>query len=96
MSRSLQTEVVERAIALLEKGWTYGAFARDAHGHEVPVLSERAARFCGLGALDRAHYDFGLNVPIVKLSQRTRYLLATRNDVQGKEEAIRMLRELIP
>ena len=95
MSRSIQTEVVERAIALLEKGWTYGAFARDAHGREVPVLSRRAARFCGVGALDRAHHDLGLNVPVVKLSQRSRYLLATRNDVQGKEEALRMLRQLI-
>jgi len=89
-------EVVQRAIALLDQGWTYGALARDALGHEVPVLSKRAVRFCGLGALERAHHDLGLNAPVIKTSQRFRYLLATRNDVHGKGEALRMLRELIP
>lgn len=96
MSRSLQQQVLSRAIALVEAGWTYGAFARDHHGRKVPVFSPRAVRFCGLGAIERAHHDLGLDVPIVSMSERERAVLVARNDVHGKEETIRLLRDASP
>lgn len=47
-------EVLLDAKELLNRGWTTKAFARDANGTPVPVMSERAVSFCLLAAISRA------------------------------------------
>lgn len=45
------------ARGLLEKGWTQRDFARDASGCSCGIASDGAARFCMIGAINRAWYD---------------------------------------
>jgi hypothetical protein len=49
--------VLLRAAELVEKGWTQGAYARDANGQVVTTSSPNAVTFCASGAVFRADYD---------------------------------------
>lgn len=45
---------IHDTIALIEKGWTKGVFARNVSGEEVWPDNEDAKKFCVKGALIRA------------------------------------------
>lgn len=48
-------EALTEARELLDKkGWTQGAYARDANGDEVLYYSKDACKFCARGALFKA------------------------------------------
>jgi hypothetical protein len=51
--------VILKAIALIEnpEAWTQGVSARDLEGASVASNSQRACRWCTLGALDKAADD---------------------------------------
>lgn len=57
MSKNMSAALVERAISLIESGWTQNAFARDRQGRAVSPRSRRAVSYCGYGALMRAAWD---------------------------------------
>lgn len=58
MSKTLEAQVVERAIALLNTGHCWGALARDKRGEDVyEPYDEEAVKFCAAGALMRAVFD---------------------------------------
>lgn len=44
-------ERVDRAIARIKRGWTQGAFARDANGHSTDPECDAAVCWCIEGAL---------------------------------------------
>lgn len=57
MTRDEQDAVIlllSSTLELVERGWTSGAFARDARGHAVNVNDQEACRWCLVGALTRA------------------------------------------
>ncbi len=47
-------EVLEGARELVLKGWCQGAYARDVDGRKCDEISDRAVRWCLIGALRRA------------------------------------------
>lgn len=47
-------DVLRAARALIAKGWTQGALARDAEGNDLGCDSEEAVSFCALGAVECA------------------------------------------
>lgn len=49
------TRILQKARALVERGWTKGASARNKHGSMVFINSEKACTFCATGAVGRAH-----------------------------------------
>jgi hypothetical protein len=53
MSRSLKTQIVERARALIadEQHWCPRHFGEDANGFPVSPTSDTAIKWCGLGAV---------------------------------------------
>lgn len=56
-AESPRLQVLRRARALLEAGWTQHLLARDADGKSVAPWSDRATCFCLLGALQRSIVD---------------------------------------
>ena len=57
MSRSLEHQVLTRAIRYMEKGWTTRTLARDKDGQHCWTWQVEAVQFCALGALYRAAHD---------------------------------------
>lgn len=90
MTRSLSWLIYQRINALLDAGWCSGHFALDDSGKPVPVLSDRARRFCAVGALERAQAELG--VAPIKLTARSKERWMARNDQQGKEAVQRLIR----
>lgn len=58
---------LDEARALIEKGWTRGAVARDARGREVDVDDPRACRFCALGAVFVVGFSSARGTPLSKV-----------------------------
>lgn len=54
-------EILREARALIEKGWTQGEHATDAHGVCVGPLSDAACHWCIEGALLRARKGWGFS-----------------------------------
>jgi hypothetical protein len=56
MAKPLQHQIVARALELIsdEAQWTRGFVARRADGRLCACFDPRAARFCAVGALNRA------------------------------------------
>lgn len=48
-----------RAAALVRKGWTQEAFARDSAGNQVPPDNENACKWCAVGAIEAANMNPG-------------------------------------
>lgn len=58
MSKTVEAQVIERAIALLNTGHCWGALAKDKWGDDIgDPYEETAAKFCAAGALMRAVFD---------------------------------------
>ena len=55
----LSVQVLQRARALIKKGWTRRSFAKDKRDNVVWVNDPTATKFCLAGALDRATRDLG-------------------------------------
>jgi len=99
---SVELTVLDKAIELLKKGWTRGAFARDWEGEEVAPSSNKACCWCILGALQASEVE--RTVPIRSalqcyLQKVTGYdLIPHFNDqVCGSDdEAIRTLEAIRP
>ena len=56
MAKPLQHQIVARALEIIsdEEHWTRGCVARTADGKQCACFDPRAARFCAIGALNRA------------------------------------------
>ncbi len=54
LTNSRMTQIIERAMEIIERGWTRGDLARDANGYPVAVASPAACTFCAVGAISRA------------------------------------------
>ena len=52
-------KVLKTARGIVAKGWIREALAEDSKGNMVPVKSDKAVRFCAVGALRRAEYQLG-------------------------------------
>lgn len=57
-------QVLTKARALIVRGWTKYAFARDKHGHRVGPLAKTACRWCADGSLRAA--SGGIEAPVYK------------------------------
>ena len=56
MSKPLQHQIIARALEIVsdEEHWTRAGVARTADGRQCACFDPRAARFCAIGALNRA------------------------------------------
>lgn len=94
-------EILDSAQELLERGWVSGHLALDAHGKPVSPTSEKAERYCQIGALMAiAHYEashssedrlvkFCNSVINMSNSGMARYeQIPQRNDTNSKADAI--------
>ena len=56
MSKPLQHQIIARALEIVsdEEHWTRASVARTADGRQCACFDPRAARFCAIGALNRA------------------------------------------
>lgn len=54
MSKSIESTVLERAMKIMEAGWTQDNYAEDERGEYVPYWSKKAVAFCAVGAIYRA------------------------------------------
>lgn len=57
---ALNTIVLNRAMELIQKGWTQGTLARDKRGRPVIIIDEKACAFCLIGAIRRAEFEAGM------------------------------------
>jgi len=57
MSKTLDETIMERALALVETGWTQYAYARTRKGRFVDWRSPEAVSFCAVGAILKAMDD---------------------------------------
>ena len=53
---SQTAHLLTEARALIERGWTQGASARNKSGHVVAAIAVRAVCWCPLGAIRRVTY----------------------------------------
>jgi hypothetical protein len=52
-----EIQILRQARELIVKGWTQEALARTRDGRSVSMDSPLAARFCLIGAIQRANFD---------------------------------------
>ena len=96
MSKSFEAVVLERAVALLKKGWTVGDFAVDADGKSVSCYSNEAVAFCATGAILRATKEIAGSRQIRLAYTIVRSVvvdLVGVNDERGKAEMLRLMRK---
>lgn len=66
-------DILERAAAMLRRGWCRGVLARDAHGEAVMPEAPEACAWCMAGAVFRARYELGVqhmdSAPIIRLAR---------------------------
>ena len=102
MSKSLEWTIMERAIKLVEAGWTKLAWARDTHGIPVNWESENAVSFCAVGAILRSTRETigpdaiytGISVRVCSLKGATYGGdLMHANDTGTKDSTLALMRE---
>jgi hypothetical protein len=81
-----------KAIDYIRKGWTRGATARDKHGHYVAILSERAVRWCTLGALNAA---YPTSLKLGRATQRLCQVIGTCSIPQWNDDPKRTKKEVL-
>ena len=59
MSKTLEVLVEARRL-IAETGWTQNVLARDSASHPAHPSSDRACRFCSIGAIQRAEHTVNL------------------------------------
>ena len=102
MSKTLDRTILERAIKLVEAGWTQYAYARDANGKAVDWRSGAATSFCAVGAILRAMHDLvgapkddhiGVYIRIVYPQGKGRRNLMHCNDTSTKERTLQLMQK---
>jgi hypothetical protein len=104
MSKPLNTQIIERARALIgdEKNWCRGELARDAKGTPVCPTDSRAKRRCALGAFIAAAYEITTNFSLAhdlafgavrSFSGIT--TLVNINDVRGHAAVLKQLDDIM-
>ncbi len=104
MSKPLNTQIIERARALIadEQNWCRGQLARDANGNPVCPTDARAKRRCAFGAFIAAAYEIAndytladdLAIGAVRSFTATATLVNV-NDVRGHAAVLMQLDEAI-
>src|SRR5689334_11516028 len=100
MSQSLNRMVLERAIKLVESGWTQGTWARKKDGQPCDWDSDAAIAFCAVGALLRATREvLGIERNLMGSFSRIPFItrveaveLVAANDKGPRETVLAMLR----
>lgn len=100
MTEEPTTSASAQALALLKAardllardgGWTQSACARDAAGHEVDELSDRAVAFDPLGAITRAGRHAGADARAIAMAHLRDGIgfktLGDWNDAPGRTQA---------
>ena len=54
MSKTIERQVLERALKIMESGWTQGHYAQNERGDPAAYWSKKAVSFCAVGAIYRA------------------------------------------
>jgi hypothetical protein len=102
MSKTINRMAMERAIKLVEAGWTQGSWAQDSNGACVDWDAKEAVSFCAVGAIMRAMRELlGSDIlPFIWPYRRPSFLsgeeaadMMARNDVGTKEMTLEMMRE---
>jgi hypothetical protein len=102
MSKPLNTQIIERARALIadEQNWCRGQLARDAKGNPVCPTDRRAKRRCALGAFIAAAYEITNDSTLAHdlafgavRSFRGITTLIKVNDVRGRAAVLALLDE---
>ena len=98
-------DLLERAAAVLYRGWCQRELARDARGKKVMPEAPEACAWCMAGAIFRARYELGVQTdsgPLLRLARAVvGYPLSEWNDAQtdaavviaALERAARLARE---
>lgn len=85
---SAVADKLREARALIERGWTQGAFARNGSGHAVTYESGDASCFCVAGALLRATNGFSeFERAVAALHAVTRKAIHKWNDAPRRTKA---------
>lgn len=79
-------DILERAAARVERGWTQDAFARDTNGLECSVFSEHAIAWCLAGAVD-AETSMRAAVFLEAIGAAIGMDAVTWNDAPGRTQA---------
>jgi hypothetical protein len=108
MAKPLQHQIIARAVELIadETHWTRGALARDQRGTPCCWDSQKALKFCAMGALARAASDLlGSTTDAGSLAAATaRQVLAANgvtrcvqqiNDIEGHAAVVRALQKAL-
>lgn len=94
-------KLIDRAIELIDIGWTQGANARNANGQSTPADHPHACEFCIMGAFIRASYEADQTVAL-RHRFRAKFIAVHRigpeafNDTKGRtqQEVIEALQRL--
>lgn len=104
MAKPLQHQIVARALELIsdEAQWTRGFVARTADGRLCACFDLRAARFCAIGALNRAARELMGVAGVEHAYMSEKFVLAANgrhhdslpriNDHEGHEVIVRMFK----
>jgi hypothetical protein len=104
LSRPLKIQIVERARTLIadEEHWCRRNLANDVNGVPISPTSDRAVKWCGLGAVIAAAYqvthDFDAADQLGYEALRPRYGAATLihvNDTRGHAAVLALFDEVI-
>ena len=102
MSKPLHHQIVARALEIIsdEEHWTRASVARTADGTQCACFDPRAARFCAIGALNRAARELVGAVEVEHGYVAERFVLAANgrhhdslsriNDTDGHEVIVAM------
>ena len=60
--------VLKRIEAIIQEGWTKGAYAVDALGCRVRYMDSAACQWCLSGAILKACFEFGVDFEVVEIA----------------------------
>ena len=106
MSKSIERLVLERALTLLQAGFSQRTYARDKKGRKVDWSSGKAVKFCATGAIRRATWELtGEEQGVIAQAVTTRLgrpahdydeaqgYLVWKNDFVGKKWVVRRFKK---
>lgn len=96
MSKGIEKMVIERALALIEKGFMKKAVAATRRGKHVEVTSDEAVKFCAVGAIERAMWELTGQERFrdaVMIVHNVHERLMSENDEKGKERVIQLFKQ---
>lgn len=96
-----KVNILNKAINVLDSGWTRGTEARDKSNYEVEPESKDAVRFCAIGAVYRAtkcnrYRDEIINALEANLTGEQEFLADFNDDeTRRKRDVVRLFRRTI-